>query len=400
MSEKEERYKDPERAECLPSGVSAPAQEKVVVTGPVPSGKSGDSAGIAGDDLSKSKDRRGSPHDSSDDDGSVQGRQFPVWKKKLANGARSRGEWRRKTNEASVQDMEQEISGLKDALADVIGDKAEKRAAEEKARQDREQAAMLDEAKAKFRGRAWSFTEEVPYTFGEWIRIIIGVIFAAQWFAFFSLVIAVAVRATIGRGLEGEQQGAADFLTMILGIFTSALVYQAVTKAIDHVGRLGRWVRVHRYKVSKIRLETVDPARRPLAMQLTKCEYTHPICALVTHYFEEELMLLPDWSFLTRAGRQGWRVGFTQHRSSDTVMNVSLEILVQLIVPKNTAVESADGTMANALTASVKALHAVAVDRVSNAVDNIVEETKLAAYGLIKSHKERVQNVPFPRTAN
>jgi len=395
-----EREKDPARAEGLGVQHAAPASAPAQVVGPgsVPASAPGSPGGTTSG--YRSGDYRRNSSDSSDSDAERKGRQTPVWKKKYQNGARSRGEWRRKTTETATQELEKEIGGLKDALRDLADDKETKLKAAQALAQQREQDAMLAEAKAKFQGRTWSFTEEIGGTWGDYIKNLIAGSIAVQFFFTIFGALSVACRVLANGSLETEQQQVLDCLAFMLGLFLSWAAYKAAFAIIDRIGRLGRWQRVHRYKASKIRLEPVDPARRPLAMQLTKCEYDHPICAVVSHYFQEELMLLPDWSYLTRSGRPGWRVGFTQHRSKKTYLNVSLEILMQLIVPKNTAVESLDGTMANALTASVKALHAVAVDRISNAVDNIVEETKLAAYGLIKSHKERVQNVPFPRTTN
>jgi len=44
-------------------------------------------------------------------------------------------------------------------------------------------------------------------------------------------------------------------------------------------------------------------------------------------------------------------------------------------------------------------LHAISIDRTDNALDNMVEHTKLVAYGLVKAQKEKTCVVPFPRTA-
>lgn len=321
--------------------------------------------------------------------------QYPRREKKRRVGSATRSAWRRKTIEKEAETMSAKIAGYEDA--DLQREKEVLDVALHSKAQAKEDAVIRDSFKAvdSFEGRTYSFVEDTPI-FSSTLsgKLVVSVL------TVFSFLFSIGRGSRASNAISGNLSTILiEWITLICSRRYSVVVFGALmwccAKLVDAASvSVLRRVR-HRYTVGQITLDEEHPSSRPVAQRLTDSEYSTPLMCKIWHRSRSSIQFKP---FAAYDG-----VGFNylpEWFSGVTTLNVSLEILMQMIVPKNTAIESSDTVLANSLTATLKALHCVPVNRISNAADNIYEETKVAAFGLIKSSKEKLRDVPFPRAVN
>lgn len=320
--------------------------------------------------------------------------QRPRWKERRQDGGRTRSEWRGKSLSDQVKDLSDKVSAFEDASKESKAQAQE----EEDLRHERELNEQNIKAFDAFEGRTFVFAEEIRQNCTTSLSTILcgGLANIVCRKSRFNTVSLWKLIWGMGRVMRTRHIG--DVLRH-LSTLCGAMVVNAV--GFWTLWKILSWLipqviglqKKHRYTISQMSLEHNVASDRPIGQSLTKCDYTCPLMAHVTYEPMVRVRLFPQV--------EAWknkRLHYTIWRQPEVDLNVSVEVLMQLILPKTTAVDASVETLGGSLTSTLKALHAVAVAREDNADRNVLEETKLAAYGLIRSHRERVDRVPFPRS--
>jgi len=141
----------------------------------------------------------------------------------------------------------------------------------------------------------------------------------------------------------------------------------------------------HVYKIRHVSNRKEDAGVRADAQSLTDSKHKVPSYADVSYHKECRLF-----------GRYlGYALPWVRSGRKKT-LNVSLELVLQIMVPRCTGVEYSDEMIANALSAMTKATHSVNICRVEAAFGTY-EHSKLLAYAMVKSMHQKVRGVSFPR---
>jgi hypothetical protein len=147
----------------------------------------------------------------------------------------------------------------------------------------------------------------------------------------------------------------------------------------------------HTYHIEKVFNTQEDAGVRADAQSLTECKHEIPLYAAVGYRRLVRLVGLSGFRFRKFFA---WR-----KTGKKTSLNVSVELLMQTMVPRCTGVELSIEQVGNAISNMVKAIHSVAVDRAAATCMGVFEHTKLLAYAAVRSTHQKVAKVPFPRAS-
>jgi hypothetical protein len=147
----------------------------------------------------------------------------------------------------------------------------------------------------------------------------------------------------------------------------------------------------HSYHIDKIYNTVEDASVRADAQSLTECKHEIPLYA-ATQY--RRLVRLTGLANLRFRKMFAWK-----KTGKKVTLNVSLELLMQTMVPRCTGVELSIEQVGNAISNMVKAVHSVAIDRSAAACMGVFEHTKLLAFAAVRSTHQKVAKVPFPRAS-
>lgn len=147
----------------------------------------------------------------------------------------------------------------------------------------------------------------------------------------------------------------------------------------------------HNYIVTEIFTTHEEDDVRADAQSLTECKHSYPLYAKCGYQKVVRLAGIGGYSFNKsfRWAREGKRIA----------LNVSLELLMQAMVPRCTGVELSVEQVGNAISNMVKAIHSVAIDRSAALALGVFEHTKLLAFAAVRSTHQKVAKVPFPRAS-
>ena len=122
------------------------------------------------------------------------------------------------------------------------------------------------------------------------------------------------------------------------------------------------------------------PEERPIAQSLTDCKLKYPLYAEVDYHAESSCRIFgikfPYRRVDGKAGR-------------DTTLSVSLEWVMQLMVPRVTGIELSVEQVANSIASMSKALHAIAVGRKESLLRGTI--------AIVMRLHQKVKHVPFHR---
>jgi hypothetical protein len=122
---------------------------------------------------------------------------------------------------------------------------------------------------------------------------------------------------------------------------------------------------------------------------LAECKHKIPLYANVKY---QRQIRVDGWSGVKMPKIFRWR------RAGKSVkLRVSMELVMQLMVPRCTGVELTIESIGNAISNMMKAMHSVAVSRAAAAFEGVLEHTKLFTYALVRAQHQKVKKVPFPR---
>lgn len=147
----------------------------------------------------------------------------------------------------------------------------------------------------------------------------------------------------------------------------------------------------HSYHIKKIFDKVEDAGVRADAQSLTECKHEIPLYAATTYRRLVRLTGLADLPF---------KKFFAWRKIGKKIkLNVSIELLMQAMVPRCTGLELSDEQIGNAISNMLKAIHSVAVDRATATCMGVFEHTKLLAYAAVRATHQKVAKVPFPRAS-